>query len=371
MVEKQEEKKEEKKEVEIVEEVEEKEHEAYVCEFCGKAFSSKQEKASHIRWQHQGMSAEDMLEKYLQEARKLIDAKLNEILSLETHPRLRELFEYTLEGGKRFRPSLTLLVGDVLGVDRKLCLEYAALVEIIHAATLVHDDVIDEDEIRRGRPSLWKLVDQFFMGNLSLVDKLMYRVLKALPFKKRLVLLDPYKVSILLGDSLLAFVHKLIKDPKVIDVIGDAIYALAKGAVKEFFETVSNPDDYRELVKGKTAALFALSFHLPAIHCGDPELEEACRKAGRCLGEVYQFVDDLAEGEVPKGINIKELIEDAAMEYRTHILKLPESVYRDLLLECVTYMANKMFEQEESKYRLVWDQQKERYVVGTVRKKKR
>ena len=175
-------------------------------------------------------------------------------------------------GGKRIRPRLVLLFANALGFSGRERFELAATVEFIHTATLLHDDVVDESSMRRGRDTANAL-----FGNAA---------------------------SVLVGDFLYSRAFQMmvsVKRIRVLEVLADATNVIAEGEVLQLMN-MHNPDlrveDYLRVIRFKTAKLFEASARLGAV-LGDaaPALEETCAAYGRCLGTAFQLVDDLLDYE--------------------------------------------------------------------------
>ncbi len=175
-------------------------------------------------------------------------------------------------GGKRIRPRLVLLFADAFGFEGPERHELAATVEFIHTATLLHDDVVDESALRRGRATA-----NAIFGNAA---------------------------SVLVGDFLYSRAFQMmvsVNSMRVLDVLADATNTIAEGEVMQLMH-MHNPDlaveSYLQVIRFKTAKLFEASARLGAIlgRVG-PEVEEACAEYGRCLGTAFQLVDDLLDYE--------------------------------------------------------------------------
>jgi octaprenyl-diphosphate synthase len=175
-------------------------------------------------------------------------------------------------GGKRIRPRLVLLFAEALGFAGPERHELAAIVEFIHTATLLHDDVVDESALRRGRQTANAL-----FGNAA---------------------------SVLVGDFLYSRAFQMmvgIKRMRVLEVLADATNVIAEGEVLQLMN-MHDPDlavdDYLRVIRFKTAKLFEASARLGAIlAAADPVIEEACADYGRSLGTAFQLVDDLLDYE--------------------------------------------------------------------------
>ncbi len=175
-------------------------------------------------------------------------------------------------GGKRIRPRLVLLFAEALGFAGPERLELAAIVEFIHTATLLHDDVVDESSLRRGRATA-----NARFGNAA---------------------------SVLVGDFLYSRAFQMmvsVDRMRVLDVLADATNVIAEGEVLQLMN-MHDPDltvdDYLRVIRYKTAKLFEASARLGAVLAdAEPAVEEACATYGRSLGTAFQLVDDLLDYE--------------------------------------------------------------------------
>src|SRR5438876_1742353 len=173
-------------------------------------------------------------------------------------------------GGKRIRPRLVLLFAGALGFQGPERFELAAIVEFIHTATLLHDDVVDESSLRRGRQTANAL-----FGNAA---------------------------SVLVGDFLYSRAFQMmvsINRMRVLEVLADATNVIAEGEVLQLMN-MHDPDlavdDYLRVIRYKTAKLFEASARLGAvISAASHDIEEACADYGRSLGTAFQLVDDLLD----------------------------------------------------------------------------
>ncbi len=175
-------------------------------------------------------------------------------------------------GGKRIRPRLVLLFADALGFTGPERFELAATVEFIHTATLLHDDVVDESSLRRGRETANAL-----FGNAA---------------------------SVLVGDFLYSRAFQMmvsVNRMRVLEVLADATNTIAEGEVLQLMN-MHDPDlavdDYLRVIRYKTAKLFEASARLGAVLAGaNSRVEDACADYGRSLGTAFQLVDDLLDYE--------------------------------------------------------------------------
>ena len=175
-------------------------------------------------------------------------------------------------GGKRMRPKLVLLFANALGFDGPQRFELAAVVEFIHTATLLHDDVVDESSLRRGKATANAL-----FGNAA---------------------------SVLVGDFLYSRAFQMmvsVNRIRVLEVLAEATNVIAEGEVLQLIN-MHDPDlsvaDYLRVIRFKTAKLFEASARLGAVLAdSSPEVEEACAGYGRALGTAFQLVDDVLDYE--------------------------------------------------------------------------
>ena len=170
-------------------------------------------------------------------------------------------------GGKRLRPLLVLAAARLCGYRGQRHVGLAACVEFIHTATLLHDDVVDESDLRRGQASA-----NAIFGN---------------------------KASVLVGDFLFARAFQLMTADgslEVLDILCGASATIAEGEVLQLViqnDTSSTEAQYLEVIEGKTAALFAAATRVGAIVAGRPKAEaDALEAYGRNFGIAFQLVDD-------------------------------------------------------------------------------
>jgi octaprenyl-diphosphate synthase len=188
--------------------------------------------------------------------------------------------------GKMFRPTLVLLSSLVEERHEPSAVRMAAAVELIHLATLVHDDAVDHSVLRRGMPTLNSLFS--------------------------------HQVSVIMGDFLyLRALHELVAgdDIQPLKVLTEASVQMTLGEMRQLAVPQAlafDEDDYEVLIRGKTAALFSAACEVGAI-CGAPAHREALAGFGERLGMAFQVVDDLIDytetqettGK-PTGLDLKE-----------------------------------------------------------------
>jgi octaprenyl-diphosphate synthase len=170
-------------------------------------------------------------------------------------------------GGKRLRPMLTLAMAQLAGYQGDGHVKLAAAVEFMHTATLLHDDVVDESEMRRGR-----LAARMLWGN---------------------------EASVLVGDFLLGQAFKMMVEVgsmRALDILSTAAAVIAEGEVMQLGaakNTATTEDEYLAVIRAKTAELFAAACEVgPAIAVLSKDEQAACRSFGMNLGVAFQLVDD-------------------------------------------------------------------------------
>ena len=175
-------------------------------------------------------------------------------------------------GGKRVRPALLLLMCGALDCEHPQRHSMAAVVEFIHTATLLHDDVVDESTLRRGRST----ANEVF-GNAA---------------------------SVLVGDFLYTRAFQMMVAPgdlRILDVLAEATNVIAEGEVWQLMnmhDATLDEAGYLRVIRAKTAKLFEASARLAAILAGaDAELEARCADYGQALGAAFQVVDDVLDYE--------------------------------------------------------------------------
>ena len=206
------------------------------------------------------------------QAMQRVDAVIRERLSSRV-ALIDQISRYIVSaGGKRIRPRLVLLVSEALGFEGPERFELAAIVEFIHTATLLHDDVVDESALRRGRATA-----NATFGNAA---------------------------SVLVGDFLYSRAFQMmvsVDRMRVLQVLADATNVIAEGEVLQLMN-MHDPDlpvaDYLQVIRFKTAKLFEASARVGAVlAAADRGLEESCADFGRSLGTAFQLVDDLLDYE--------------------------------------------------------------------------
>ena len=180
-------------------------------------------------------------------------------------------------GGKRLRPMLTLAMAQLADYRGEGHIKLAASVEFMHTATLLHDDVVDESEMRRG-----KLAARMLWGN---------------------------EASVLVGDFLLGQAFKMMVEVgslRALEILSAAAAVIAEGEVMQLGaakNTATTEDEYLAVVRAKTAELFAAACEVGPGLAARPKAEQAaCRSFGMNLGVAFQLIDDVLDygGKVAK-----------------------------------------------------------------------
>jgi octaprenyl-diphosphate synthase len=201
-------------------------------------------------------------------------------------PLVGEVSRYIISaGGKRLRPALLLLLSRALGYDGPQRFNLAAVVEFIHTATLLHDDVVDESTLRRGRAT----ANESF-GNPA---------------------------SVLVGDFLYSRAFQMMLDAgqmRIMEILADATNVIAEGEVLQLMNMHDASLDeagYLRVIRSKTAKLFEASARLGAVLAqAEPALEEASADYGQALGTAFQVIDDVLDYDGEAAIMGKNLGDD-------------------------------------------------------------
>ena len=188
-------------------------------------------------------------------------------------------------GGKRLRPALLLLCCGALGFNGEQRFNMAAVVEFIHTATLLHDDVVDDSAMRRGSPTA-----NARFGNPA---------------------------SVLVGDFLYSRAFQMMVDSnsmRIMAVLAEATNIIAEGEVMQLMNMHNAGLDeagYLQVIRSKTAKLFEASARVGAILSGaKADLEEACAEYGQALGTAFQVIDDVLDYTGDAAIMGKNLGDD-------------------------------------------------------------
>ncbi len=218
----------------------------------------------------------------------------------------RRLVRSVLEGGKRLRPVFLMLVFEVLGGEnREMALDVAYALELAHNASLVHDDVIDLDLVRRGRPALWRRIG---IGRAVIEG---HRIINA------------------------AFSTALEKGVEIAKIFIEAWDRASMGVLEEIISTRSPSEMfYLRLIENKTGSLFAAAAESAAVCANSPpELRAALKKYGLLVGTVYQLADDTVDlvrrRSVP--ISLSLLLRRLEDSFARAVIALRTGSFRDVL----------------------------------------
>lgn len=199
-----------------------------------------------------------------------MDAVIARRLSSEVQL-VRQVSQYIVAaGGKRLRPALLLLLCGALDYRGDQRFNLAAVVEFIHTATLLHDDVVDESTLRRGRATA-----NAAFGNPA---------------------------SVLVGDFLYSRAFEMMVDAgdmRIMKTLAEATNVIAEGEVLQLMnmhDAGLSEDGYLRVIRSKTAKLFEASARLAALLAGAPaQVEQACADYGQALGTAFQVIDDVLD----------------------------------------------------------------------------
>jgi geranylgeranyl pyrophosphate synthase len=231
---------------------------------------------------------------------KRVEEKVREAAAVE-YPLLSTLLNAIISaGGKQLRPAVLLLASRIYSYPFDLLLPAAAGVQLLHTATLIHDDTIDQAGLRRGKPTL----------NSAL----------------------PTGTVILVGDFLFAKSASLASEPnnvRVMRAFANSLAAICNGQLAEIFKASSweqTRADYEARIYGKTAALFELSTEIGAVLGGAPPADvQALRDYGRQVGMAFQIVDDVLDFEA----DTAALGKPAGNDLRQGTITLPVMLYME------------------------------------------
>lgn len=213
----------------------------------------------------------EQLALHLSNGMEAVNALIAKRMESEHAPRIPQVTAHLVgAGGKRLRPMLTLAAAELCGYGGSYHIHLAATVEFIHTATLLHDDVVDESQQRRGRPTANLLWDN--------------------------------QSSVLVGDYLFARAFQLMVEPgnlRVLEILSNAAATIAEGEVLQLTAAQDLKTDesvYLKVVRGKTAALFSAATEAAGVLAGASAAQvQALYDYGDALGIAFQIVDDLLD----------------------------------------------------------------------------
>lgn len=212
----------------------------------------------------------DNIKVLVAEDMKAVDAVIQERLSSDV-ALVNQLSHYIVNsGGKRLRPILSLMASRAYGYKGEFHHTLSAIIEFIHTATLLHDDVVDESELRRGKETANAL-----FGNAA---------------------------SVLVGDFLYSRAFEMMVDVgsmKVMQILAETTNVIAEGEVMQLMnchDADTTEQRYLDVIHAKTAKLFEAATRLGAVLCDRPEQEEkAMASYGMHLGTAFQLIDDVLD----------------------------------------------------------------------------
>lgn len=263
----------------------------------------------------------DRLELVVEEMHHIVTSDLPMIEAVSTHLlRMR---------GKMFRPTLTLLSSATLGAPDPRAIRLAAVVELMHLATLVHDDSVDHSVLRRGLPTVNSLFS--------------------------------HQVSVIMGDFLYTRAHRALVEVGEIEflrVLTGVANELTIGEMRQLgaVDTLEfSEDDYFALIRSKTAVLIAAACETGAL-CGAVPYRAALARYGELLGMAFQIADDLLDYTSDSSVVGKP----TGLDLREHKVTLPLILARPRLSAASRARVDELFAAEEPDDRLIAD------VVGIV-----
>ncbi|NIQ04904.1 MAG: polyprenyl synthetase family protein [Candidatus Korarchaeota archaeon] len=251
---------------------------------------------------------------YVENTRQLIESELSKLLSRVADLRLHGKIQYALlSRGKRLRPLMVLLSAQSVGGKREDIVPLALAIELLHNATLVHDDILDRDKFRRDIPAVhekWSLND-----------------------------------AILVGDAMISLAINLTAEygRNVLKIASETGLALCDGEYMDVsLNSVSMSEgEYLEKIRKKSASLFQTATRCGAIAGGGSELEIEClADFGENLGIAYQLSDDLLDITSSKDGIPKDLRRHRISLPLIHLYKSSNSAEREILLNNIQTSAN-------------------------------
>lgn len=197
-----------------------------------------------------------------------VEARMKEFPVPSAVPAIETLERLLAAGGKRLRPALSLLFGRMLSVPDDPLFHFSASLEIVHTATLIHDDLVDRSPVRRGIPTV---ASKCSAGT-----------------------------AVLVGDFLFAWAARLAAATGSIPVVqkfAGALSAIIDGEIRQMSsgEADCTPDEYERRIQNKTAALFEVSCAGPALLADDIPSADRAAEYGRAFGMAFQIADDILD----------------------------------------------------------------------------
>jgi geranylgeranyl diphosphate synthase type I len=222
---------------------------------------------------------------YLERRRSLVAERLAATVEAVDPETLGDQLEdIVLAGGKRVRPTVTVLVCETLGGELEDAVDFAVGIELVHNASLVIDDIIDESDLRRGSDSAWAAFG--------------------------------HGPAIIASDGLLGEAFALFSsDERAMQAVAEAMVELGEGEASELVEEPASEEEYMTLARRKTGALFRAAAELGAIAAdADPYTVEAVGNYAERVGVAFQMRDDVLDATADPDTLGKPAGQDAAME---------------------------------------------------------
>ncbi|WP_267641082.1 polyprenyl synthetase family protein [Haloarchaeobius amylolyticus] len=222
---------------------------------------------------------------FLERRRGLVDDRLVEVLDAVEPPELAdELRHVSLSGGKRVRPTVTVLACETAGGNAEDAVDFGVGIELVHNASLVVDDIIDQSDIRRGTAAAWAEYG--------------------------------YGPAIIASDGLLGEAFALFSsEPQAMQIVSEAMVELGEGEATEIVAQPTNEREYMELARRKTGALFRAAAELGAVAAGaDGYTIEALGEYAERVGIAFQIRDDVLDATADADDLGKPTGQDAEMD---------------------------------------------------------
>ncbi|MBX0287693.1 polyprenyl synthetase family protein [Haloarcula salinisoli] len=222
---------------------------------------------------------------YLEARRDRVESRLQAVIDdVEPDELADQVGHVVLSGGKRVRPTVAVLVCEALGGDPADAVDFAVGIELVHNASLVIDDIIDESEVRRGTPAAWAAYG--------------------------------HGPAIIASDGLLGEAFALFSsDERAMQTVSEAMVELGEGEAMELVAQPTNETEYMELARRKTGALFRAAAELGAIAAdADAYTVEAMGEYAQRVGVAFQMRDDVLDDVADEETLGKPTGHDAEME---------------------------------------------------------
>ena len=229
---------------------------------------------------------------------KKVEKIFREILSGMEQP-LQSMLKSSLRGGKRLRPAVVILSSRLFKIPRKKMHILAAAVEVLHSATLIHDDLVDDASLRRGRKTIHAIW--------------------------------PAGASVLAGDYLLAqsvFLVAKLENPGVLRILAETLYTMSSGEIHYHYSRKDRKrrDVYFQSINAKTASLFAGAMEMVGVLASAKRSElNSLRIFGREFGVAYQIIDDVLDLISDE----KKLGKPAGSDLAQGVITLPVICYQE------------------------------------------